>query len=58
MLQWDPMAPKFRNSPGFKRLIVNFGVSKYWQQQGYPPQCRAVGASDFTCDAPTLTARK
>ena len=58
LYQWDPTAPRFRNSPGFKRVIVNLGVLKYWQQNSYPPQCHAIGMTDFTCDAPTLKAVK
>jgi TolB-like protein len=53
---WNPVRPDFRNSNGFKKVLSRLGVTDYWRKHGYPPQCRAVGASDFTCDAPKLKA--
>jgi hypothetical protein len=47
---WDPNAPGLRNSAGFKRVIERLGILAYWRAQGFPPQCRAVGEQDFTCD--------
>jgi TolB-like protein len=46
---WDPGLPGFRNSATFKNILNGMGVPVYWRQQGFPPQCRAVGAKDFTC---------
>ena len=51
-LHWELGFPGFRNSPGFKRLIERLGVLGYWRKQGFPPQCHALGATDFTCVAP------
>ncbi|MDQ3057622.1 MAG: hypothetical protein M3Q96_07800, partial [Pseudomonadota bacterium] len=48
---WDRYPASFRNSPQMKRRLVNEGVVAYWRRHGFPPQCRPVGASDFTCDA-------
>ena len=48
----------FRNSAGFKKLLERLNVPDYWRKHGYPPQCHAVGASDFSCDAPRLKAVK
>ena len=50
LLSWERFPPGFRNSPGYKRKLDDKGVLAYWRTQGYPPQCRAVAAKDFTCD--------
>jgi hypothetical protein len=47
---WDPGLPGFRNSAAFKNILNGLGISAYWREHGFPPQCRAVGAKDFTCD--------
>jgi hypothetical protein len=47
---WDTGLPGFRNSATFKKLLNGMGVPDYWRRKGFPPQCRAVGAKDFTCD--------
>ncbi|MCP5476815.1 MAG: hypothetical protein H7A19_18455 [Rhodanobacteraceae bacterium] len=47
---WDPVYEGLRASPAFKRILERMGVPAYWRAQGYPPQCRAVGADDFECD--------
>jgi hypothetical protein len=50
LTQWEPGFPGFRNSPAFKRVLERIGVPDYWRKHGYPPQCRAIGKDDFTCD--------
>ena len=47
---WDRYPAGWRNSPGFKRKLEAQGVTAYWRKHGYPPQCRASGTGDFTCD--------
>jgi TolB-like protein/Tfp pilus assembly protein PilF len=47
---WNRTDPEFLKSPHRKRLIREAGVAEYWRENGYPPQCRAVGADDFNCD--------
>jgi len=47
---WIPGHPGWRNSPGFKRLLERKGMVGHWRKNGFPPQCRAVSAQDFTCD--------
>jgi tetratricopeptide (TPR) repeat protein len=49
-LWWNRTDPEFLKSPHRKRLIREAGVAEYWRENGYPPQCRAVGADDFDCD--------
>ncbi|MEZ5463602.1 hypothetical protein [Dokdonella sp.] len=47
---WMPGPPGWRNSAGFKHKLKTWGVPDYWRKHGFPPQCRAVGEDDFTCD--------
>ena len=48
--QWEPGFPRFRDSGAFKQMLHDMGIPAYWREHGFPPQCRAVGAKDFTCD--------
>jgi len=50
IISWERFPPAFRNSAGFKRKLERNGVLAYWRAHGFPPQCRAVGKTDFTCD--------
>jgi TolB-like protein len=50
LVQWEPAFPAFRKSAAFKTVIERLGIAAYWRQHGYPPQCRALGNQDFTCD--------
>jgi TolB-like protein len=50
IVQWEPGFPGFRNSTGFKDVLERIGVPDFWRGHGYPPQCHAVGAKDFSCD--------
>ncbi|MCX7041452.1 MAG: hypothetical protein NT117_01920 [Gammaproteobacteria bacterium] len=50
IVAWDRYPPSWRNSPGMKLKLENMGVVAYWRAKGFPPQCRPVGAKDFTCD--------
>jgi TolB-like protein len=47
---WYPYPEDFRQSPHRKRMIRDFGLFAYWQEHGFPSQCRAVGTDDFECD--------
>jgi TolB-like protein len=47
---WDPAYGGLRTTSAFKRIIVQLGLPAYWREHGYPPQCRAVGRTDFACD--------
>jgi TolB-like protein/cytochrome c-type biogenesis protein CcmH/NrfG len=49
-LWWNRTSPDFLQSPHRKRLIREAGLPEFWRENGYPPQCRAVGADDFECD--------
>ena len=50
ILVWERTPPAYRNSPAFKRTLQELGAVNYWRAHGFPPQCRAVGENDFTCD--------
>ena len=47
---WSESHASYRQTPQFKRFIRDSGVYAYWQTEGYPPQCRAQGEDDFSCD--------
>ena len=47
---WGESKRNYRHSEEFKDLIRSKGILQYWQQQGFPPQCRAVGEDGFACD--------
>jgi TolB-like protein len=48
-LMWDPDAAYYRKTPAFKEFI-NTHFMAYWQENGFPNQCRALGEGDFECD--------
>jgi tetratricopeptide (TPR) repeat protein len=47
---WYPYPEDFKQSPHRLRIIREMGIFAYWQQHGFPPQCRPVGDVDFECD--------
>lgn len=49
-LLWNKSYKSLRRADKLKNYIRHSGVFAYWQQHGFPPQCRAVGADDFECD--------
>jgi TolB-like protein/Tfp pilus assembly protein PilF len=38
------------DQPRFKEQVRKDNILAYWQHAGFPPQCRAAGEDDFTCD--------
>lgn len=46
---WLPQFSHYRQSPQFKRLAGDLGITAYWREHGFPPQCEPVGAVDFEC---------
>jgi len=46
---WLPETAWFRKKPAFKEF-VNQHLMAYWQENGFPPQCRALEDGDFECD--------
>ncbi len=48
-LMWQPDTAYFRKTPAFKEF-VNTHLMAYWQQNGFPPQCRALADGDFACN--------
>ncbi|WP_251358677.1 hypothetical protein [Kangiella sp. TOML190] len=47
---WGEGAKKYRQSQHFKSYIKKSGILAYWQDKGFPPQCKPVGQDDFECD--------
>ena len=37
------------NSQGRKRAMQYWHLPDYWRKHGFPPQCKAIGNSDFEC---------
>ncbi len=50
LIVWDALMSKYRQTDLFKSFIRESGVYDYWQQAGFPPQCRPLGDDDFECD--------
>jgi TolB-like protein/lipoprotein NlpI len=48
-LMWQPDSTWYRKTQSFKDY-VNEHLMVYWQEHGFPPQCRALEAGDFECD--------
>ena len=48
-LMWQPDTAYYRKKPAFKDF-VNTHLMEYWQQNGFPPQCRPLDEGDFECD--------
>jgi TolB-like protein len=46
---WLPDSAYYRKKPAFKEF-VNTHLMTYWQENGFPPQCRALEDGDFECD--------
>ncbi|PHS24258.1 MAG: hypothetical protein COA84_09725 [Robiginitomaculum sp.] len=47
---WSPENAGYRKSDEFDAYIRQSGVFDYWRKNGFPPQCKPVGADDFACD--------
>lgn len=47
---WSPMGTAFRQSPHFARVVREEGDLRYWQERGFPPQCRPEGEDGVHCD--------
>jgi len=48
-LMWQPDTAYYRKTPAFKEF-VNTHLMAYWQQNGFPSQCRALDDGEFACD--------
>lgn len=49
-ISWLPGMAVHRQSSGFRASVREGGRLRYWQEHGFPAQCRAVGTDDFVCD--------
>ncbi len=48
-LMWQPDTAYYRQTPAFKEF-VHENFMDYWQEHGFPPQCRPLEEGDFECD--------
>ena len=46
---WMKDLADFQKTPQFKEVVRNMNFMPYWQANGFPPGCRAVGSDDFEC---------
>lgn len=49
---WQRHPQGWFGSPQWKRFVVKLGFVEHWRRHGFPPHCRAVGDTDFTCGRP------
>jgi len=49
-VMWGPDHKKYRQSLEFKHHMKSTGIFEYWQQHGFPPQCKPIGDDDFKCE--------
>jgi adenylate cyclase len=54
---WHPEAGELRKLPVFKAMVRESGALAYWQERGFPPHCKPVGADDFECTVPETQRR-
>ena len=47
---WMPQLASMRRLPEFKAYLREVGMVAYWQEFGWPPFCKQVGALDFECN--------
>jgi TolB-like protein len=47
---WLPQSEEFRKTPYFRDMLRQHGWLDYWEEKGFPPQCRPLGEDDFECD--------
>lgn len=47
---WLPEFSEFRKAQLFKTFVSELGMVNYWRGNGFPAQCRSIGADDFECD--------
>jgi adenylate cyclase len=47
---WLPTMANHRRSPVFRSSVIDGGRLRYWQDHGFPAQCRPLGTEDFACD--------
>ena len=50
LFMWDKSLYNYRQSPQFHSFIKKSNVLKYWQNNGFPKQCKPQGNGDFYCD--------
>jgi len=49
-LGWLPTMAHYRQSAAFRTNVIEGGRLRYWQEHGFPPQCKPLGTDDFECE--------
>jgi adenylate cyclase len=49
LIWWAPGDDGWLRSAARKTMMKQWRLPDYWRKHGYPPQCKAIGASDFDC---------
>jgi TolB-like protein/Tfp pilus assembly protein PilF len=49
-MSWGETGRRYRQSPEFNNFMKKNGILEYWLENGFPQQCRPLGADDFECD--------
>jgi adenylate cyclase len=47
---WHPTYAAVRKTERFKKVVRDLGLVEYWGVRGWPPQCRAAGMGNFSCE--------
>lgn len=50
ILIWGEAYGKYRQSSEFRKRVQDLDIHAYWRENGFPPQCQAVGEDDFECE--------
>lgn len=45
-----PIINPLRNSETYKTLVRNIHLDDFWRENGFPQNCRPIGADDFACN--------
>ena len=49
LIWWAPGDSGWLRSPARKIMMKQWRLPEYWRRHGFPPQCKAIGESDFDC---------
>jgi hypothetical protein len=49
LIWWAPGDSGWLRSSARKIMMKQWRLPEYWRRHGFPPQCKAIGESDFDC---------
>ena len=47
---WFETHANYRQTPQFKKTIIDVGIYEYWVANGFPDKCKPIGSADFACE--------